>query len=356
MILIFTANTDGGVVQFCVQMVSELTKMKEACVALLPDGAIVSIHDEIKDKIQFYTKVKSISVHSPGIQEIANKVCSMNPKVIWYMDATILSCQLCSYLKNECKQFLTIHDPAGDHPTNNVGIYDKVKAILLRNIRRNAMKAASKIVLLSKNSKEQFDAINGAYTTKSDILRLGAHVPDVPEEQLEELVNEQGYILFFGRIDKYKGIINLLKAFQQNRSNITRKIVIAGKGTLTEEEKRIITDNTDSILLIQRYINDAEMIWLFKNASCTVLPYIEASQSGVLSISYYFGKPVIVSDLEGLTEFVEDGKTGVVVHSVQELGKALAAVPSRGESMRTAIESYYYNELEWSRNLKRIFS
>ena len=63
-----------------------------------------------------------------------------------------------------------------------------------------------------------------------------------------------------------------------------------------------------------------------------------------------------MSDLEGLTEFVEDGKTGVVVHSVQELGKALAAVPSRGESMRTAIESYYYNELEWSRNLKRIFS
>lgn len=53
----------------------------------------------------------------------------------------------------------------------------------------------------------------------------------------------------------------------------------------------------ENIILINRYIKDEEIAWLFNHAKLTVYPYISATQSGVLSVSCYFGKPIIASDV-----------------------------------------------------------
>ena len=44
-----------------------------------------------------------------------------------------------------------------------------------------------------------------------------------------------------------------------------------------------------------------------------ILPYRSATQSGILNVAYGFYKPVIVTDVGGLAEFVDEGKTGFVV-------------------------------------------
>jgi len=44
-----------------------------------------------------------------------------------------------------------------------------------------------------------------------------------------------------------------------------------------------------------------------------ILPYRSATQSGILNVAYGFSKPVIVADVGGLAEFVDEGKTGFVV-------------------------------------------
>ena len=44
-----------------------------------------------------------------------------------------------------------------------------------------------------------------------------------------------------------------------------------------------------------------------------MLPYLSATQSGILNVAYGFNKPVIVTDVGGLAEFVEEGKTGFVI-------------------------------------------
>ncbi len=44
-----------------------------------------------------------------------------------------------------------------------------------------------------------------------------------------------------------------------------------------------------------------------------ILPYRSATQSGILNVAYGFNKPVIVTDVGGLAEFVDEGKTGFVV-------------------------------------------
>jgi len=57
-----------------------------------------------------------------------------------------------------------------------------------------------------------------------------------------------------------------------------------------------------------------------------VLPYIEASQSGVIPVAYTFAKPVIATTVGGLPEMVDDGQTGYLVPPRDERALANAVV------------------------------
>lgn len=93
------------------------------------------------------------------------------------------------------------------------------------------------------------------------------------------------------------------------------------------------------------------MAALFQNCSCVVLPYTEASQSGVLSMAYYFGKPVIVSNLPGLREFVVHNKTGYIFRSREELKDALVRMSEKSCDMAEAVRCYYGEHMSWEKNV-----
>lgn len=76
-------------------------------------------------------------------------------------------------------------------------------------------------------------------------------------------------------------------------------------------------------MLIKRFITDEEMVWLMQHTKAVVVPYIEASQSGVVPIAYHFGKPVISSNLPGLVENIVPDKTGIIFDDVAGLKTAL---------------------------------
>jgi glycosyltransferase involved in cell wall biosynthesis len=52
---------------------------------------------------------------------------------------------------------------------------------------------------------------------------------------------------------------------------------------------------------------------LFQRSSVVVLPYIDASQSGIIPLAYSFKKPVVVTDVGSIPESVDDGVTGFIV-------------------------------------------
>ena len=74
----------------------------------------------------------------------------------------------------------------------------------------------------------------------------------------------------------------------------------------------MITDR-ESFEIINEFIPDEEIAQLFQRAKLVVLPYIEASQSGIIAIAYAFKKPVIVSSVGSIPEVVDHGKTGLLV-------------------------------------------
>jgi len=119
--------------------------------------------------------------------------------------------------------------------------------------------------------------------------------------------------VFFGRIEKYKGIGVLTEAFsflKRKKQNVT--LTIAGKGSI--EEFDLHSGEQNGIRVVNRYIPDEEVGCYFDGPNVvTVLPYLDATQSGVIPIAIEYGTPIIASDTGGLREQMLDGKFGIYV-------------------------------------------
>jgi starch synthase len=125
--------------------------------------------------------------------------------------------------------------------------------------------------------------------------------------------DEEPIILFFGRIWEYKGLEYLIKAEPSITSRLPHaKIVIAGTGEDFTRYRNMMA-NPDNFIVHYEFVSDEKRAELFQRASVVVLPYIEASQSFIISIAYRFGKPVVATTVGGLPEMVDDGRTGYLI-------------------------------------------
>jgi len=130
-------------------------------------------------------------------------------------------------------------------------------------------------------------------------------------------------VLFFGFITHYKGLDILLRALAHMREKDRVAILVAGR--VNDGYKQTLDELIESFhsqinaRFIIRKIEDNELPLLFGAADLTALPYREASQSGVLFMSYAYGVPVIVPDIGGFPYDVENGKSGFVFQCTNEV-------------------------------------
>jgi glycosyltransferase involved in cell wall biosynthesis len=123
------------------------------------------------------------------------------------------------------------------------------------------------------------------------------------------------FLLFFGRLELYKGVADLLAAYEQVAASgmaagIEGGLVLAGPGPLPGDWQQRLPAGVD---WRSRLIGDEEAIELFQNCRALVLPYIDATQSALVAAAYFFNKPVIVTRSGALPEYVQNGRTGLIV-------------------------------------------
>ena len=124
------------------------------------------------------------------------------------------------------------------------------------------------------------------------------------------------YLLFFGLIRDYKGLDILIKAFADKRfRNQKLKLIVAGEYYADREKyvgliKKHQLEN--DIIQVDKFIPDSEVALYFNACDLVVQPYKSATQSGVTQIAYHFNKPMIVTNVGGLSEMCPDGKVGYV--------------------------------------------
>lgn len=161
---------------------------------------------------------------------------------------------------------------------------------------------------------------------------IGDHTASVGEDPLDR----DPLVLFFGKIWKYKGLEYLIRAEPLITSKIPQaKIIIAGVGENFDRYRRMMV-HPSQFIIRNEYVCDEERAELFRRAMVVVLPYIEASQSGVIPIAYRFGKPVVATTVGGLPAMVDHGQTGYLVppHDESALAEAIIFLLQNDEMRR----------------------
>ena len=117
--------------------------------------------------------------------------------------------------------------------------------------------------------------------------------------------------LFFGRINRYKGIDVLIEAFARlEASGASVRLTVAGKGDFSPYEEAF--SRLGAATLMNEYVSDEDIERLFSMENCVaVVPYRDATQSGVIALALAYGVPVIASDTGGLREQLDGGHVGL---------------------------------------------
>lgn len=153
-------------------------------------------------------------------------------------------------------------------------------------------------------------------------------------EQLQ-IDQVQRVLLFFGFVRKYKGLQYLLEAMKllKERDFKVQLWVVGDFGEDKEEyvEQIRAFEIGDQVQMVEGYVPDDEVEKYFAASDLVVLPYLSATQSGIVQIAFGFEKPVLVTEVGGLPDVVTNGKTGYVVE------------PRSAEMIAEAIMDYYIN-------------
>lgn len=130
------------------------------------------------------------------------------------------------------------------------------------------------------------------------------------------LNEDEPVILFFGFVRRYKGLRHLLKALPSIREQLPVRLLVVGEFW---EDARPYHDLVlqlglnDAVRFYNEYVPNEELAVYFSAADAVVLPYLEATQSGVAQIALGFETPVIATSVGGMPETIEDGRTGLIV-------------------------------------------
>ena len=127
-------------------------------------------------------------------------------------------------------------------------------------------------------------------------------------------------LLFFGYIRRYKGLHVLLEAMSRVVRSLDVHLLIVGEFYDGEQQYRDVITSLDlgrHVSVHSAYVPNTDVARYFSAADAVVLPYLSATQSGIAQIAYNFGRPVIVSDVGGLSEVVLDGESGFILPSTK---------------------------------------
>jgi len=158
---------------------------------------------------------------------------------------------------------------------------------------------------------------------KADLRRVPHPVYSIfgeplPKEEARRRLGLGGgnLVLFFGYVRAYKGLEVLLRAIPRVLQEMPMHLLVAGEFYSDKEAYLQLIDRlgiSSAVTVVDEFIPNQDVRLYYSAADVVVLPYLSATQSGIVQIAYHFDKPVITTDVGGLPDEVADGVTGFVV-------------------------------------------
>jgi len=211
-------------------------------------------------------------------------------------------------------------------------------------LTKTGLRFASKFLALSGIVEKQLQPYSGVKKIYRSELPVYDCYKQTNELNVIKLKSEFGFqeydfvLLFFGYVRKYKGLDILIESFPKILSRIPNsKLLIVGEfyddpKSYFELIKKLGIEN--NVKVINQFVPNEEVAKYYLVSDVVVLPYRSATQSGILNVAYGFYKPVIVTNVGGLAEFVDEGKTGFVVQ------------PDSPEAIAEGVEKFFNEKVK----------
>ncbi len=163
--------------------------------------------------------------------------------------------------------------------------------------------------------------------------------PSLSKKEAKKIlgISDDRVILYFGFIRNYKGLTFLIKAMPLILDALKVKLLICGEFYEGREETlKLIKELKikDQVIVYDRFISNEEVGNYFCASDLVVLPYVTATQSGIVQIAYHYDKPVVVTSVGGLPEVVKNEKCGFVVS------------PKDSEAIADSVKRFYREDRE----------
>lgn len=178
----------------------------------------------------------------------------------------------------------------------------QVKSVDLMN--KAVCKMADCIVLANRKYVPQVTEIYGVDPKRVRYVDLWRRFPNYTSPRFTKRA------LFFGRMNPYKGVDNLLEIVK-----LCPDVQFDAVGRVDPQVEELVKQLKElpNVTMKNEYVTDDEMAALFINADWVILPYNSATQSGVVVDGYRYGRPCIAFNVGAISEQVSEGASGYLI-------------------------------------------
>jgi len=190
----------------------------------------------------------------------------------------------------------------------------------VRDIERLLVEQSDGIICCSNYMLDHIQYVLGAVKTKIRVIPNGVEASRFNNGRQPQLIptgvsEDRKTILYVGRIVREKGIFTLLDAFEKLREQGKDvSLVLVGEGPLKEDlAKEVLRRKLNDRVKLAGFVDEKKLVSLYNSSDAFVLPS-HYEPFGMVALEAMASRvPVVVSDVGGLSEIVEDGITGVKV-------------------------------------------
>lgn len=302
-VLVYLGRKGGGSI-YSLEIAKEMSKNENLlCIVSKNSENIIQWRQSGVKIIEFdtYKDFKSMVFSILKVRKffrLKRDILKFKPDVIYHPMLHTFT-PIVNLLLYKIPRIVTLHDPLPHKGEENI-ILDKISRIIARR--------SSRVIILSEIFKKNVIDM-GVDKNIIDVIPHGEFSYYSNSMKKTDFNNK---IIFFGRISKYKGIDVLLEIFKLiKEGNKDAELLIVGSGDITEYKELI--EQCKDVTVVNRWINDSEVEHFFSQADILAIPYIDASQSGVIPLAYGFAMPVVAFRVGGIPEQITDGETGFLV-------------------------------------------
>ena len=232
------------------------------------------------------------------------------------------------------KTVITIHDVAFNYFPE---AYSDRARNYLEWSTKYAVRHATKIIAISESTKKDLIKFYKARPEQVQVIHNGyddlflAFNPDkkIYESILRRMKIERDYLLFIGRIEKKKNVINIIRAYELVREGgFDCQLVLAGKlgfgsiDILRAIEKSRYGDD----IILPGYVSEEDSMYLMHGTKVFVFPTLYEGFGLPVVEAMASGTPVVSSNRSSIPEVAGDAALLVDPLRYQEIAKAICRI------------------------------